>query len=375
MIRLILLIIFFLLSLLTLFSAPTNFLWYVSILVTEFCWIFVIAVLILLVWKFGNTRYNRVSFSLGIVSLVFFLVPIIGAYRTVPVIKKMFGSYEHTHAGSEVDSSPYNFWKMFLPGGSRLIPYRTIAYDSANALTMDFYSTAGDGYSPCIIVVHGGSWAGGDSQQLPELNSELARSGYHVASINYRLAPKYKFPAPLVDITTALAYLRYHAAALKIDTNNFVLLGRSAGGQIVLSAAYTIHDPGVKGVISYYGPADMVWGYANPTNPLVLNSRKVMADYLGGTYSEVPQQYVNSSATETATAAAVPTLLVHGGNDPLVSHLHGVRLSKKLDSLGTTHYNVYMPWATHGFDWTLHGPSGQLSTWCVKRFLEQVVSR
>ncbi len=159
---------------------------------------------------------------------------------------------------------------------SKQISYKTFTYDAANGLTLDFYPAPTQGKKPCVIVVHGGSWAGGDSRQLPELNSELAKASYHVASINYRLAPQYKFPAPIEDLKVALNYLQSQASILLIDTNNFVLLGRSAGGQIVLSAAYMLNDPAIKGVISLYGPADMVWGYANPTNPLVLNSRKVM---------------------------------------------------------------------------------------------------
>ena len=119
----------------------------------------------------------------------------------------------------------------------------------------------------------------------------------------------------------------------------------------------------------------MIWGYANPTSPLVLDSRKVMADYLGGTYDEVPHQYVRSSATETANKSSVPSLVIYGENDPLVSHLHGVRLAKKLDSMGTKHYDVYIPWATHAFDWTLHGPAGQISTWSVLQFLQRVVNK
>jgi acetyl esterase/lipase len=119
----------------------------------------------------------------------------------------------------------------------------------------------------------------------------------------------------------------------------------------------------------------MVWGYANPTNPLVLNSRKIMEDYLGGTFKQVPEQYVNSSPTETASANAVPTLLIYGENDPLVSHLHGNRLDKKLDQYGIKHYDINLPWATHGFDWTLNGPGGQISTWSVMKFLETMLTR
>ncbi len=374
MIRLIVMIILFLLSLLTFFRAPTNLLWYVSILVTEFSWVFFVGVVILLLWHFGEPRYNAAYLLIGVVSMALFAIPVIDAYRTASVVKKMFTGNSHPPVTTEASSSAYSFWRMLSRVNTKQVGYTTLTYDSTNALTLDFYPAMAAGKKPCVIVVHGGSWAGGDSRQLPELNSELAKAGYSIATINYRLAPKYKYPAPVEDVKTVLSYLRHHAYSLGIDTSSFVLLGRSAGGQIVISAAYTLNDPTIKGVISFYGPLDMVWGYANPTNPLVLNSRKVMADYLGGTYSQVPQQYVNSSGTETATPKAVPTLLIHGENDPLVSYLHGVRLGKKLDSLGVKHYDIYLPWATHGFDWTLNGPGGQLSTWCVMRFLEQLTA-
>ena len=64
--------------------------------------------------------------------------------------------------------------------------------------------------------------------------------------------------------------------------------------------------------------------------------------------------------------------MIYGENDPLVSHLHGVRLGKKLDAAGGKHYDVYLPWATHAFDYTLNGPGGQLSTWSVLQFLKLV---
>jgi acetyl esterase/lipase len=368
MLRLAIAILIFLLSLLTVFRAPTNLLWYVSILVTEFCWVFFALSCILLLWQFGNNKYNIVASVLSVASLVLFMTPVFGAYRASSKVKEMFSKHADT-------TSPFQPWRMIVGINAKQLRYKTLTYDTANALTLDFYSSEIKGNKPCVIVVHGGSWAGGDSRQLPELNSVLAKAGYRVASINYRLAPEYTYPAPVEDVKTALTYLRSNAESLSIDTNNFVLLGRSAGGQIVMSAAYVINDPSIKGVISFYGPADMVWGYANPTNPLVLNSRKVMEDYLGGTYSQVPQQYVNSSPTETAKSFSPATLLIYGENDPLVSHLHGHRLKKKLDSVSVKHFDVYLPWATHGFDWTLNGPAGQISTWAVKRFLIEVIGR
>ena len=96
------------------------------------------------------------------------------------------------------------------------------------------------------------------------------------------------------------------------------MLGRSAGAQIALLAAYTIHELGLKGVIDFYGPADMVWGYSVPSNPLIMDSRKVMEDYVGGTYKQVPQKYINCSPLEFVSRRSVPTLIIHGDNDVLV---------------------------------------------------------
>ena len=365
-------ILFFLLSLLTVFRAPTNFLWYVSILVTEFCWVFFFVVVFLLFWRMGESKYSIISLIIGLLSLILCSVPVVGALRIAGRIKNLFPDVTGSVINKAI-SSPYNPVRMITGLNAKKVSYKTFTYDSINQLTLDFYHSSSTEKRPCVIVVHGGSWAGGDSQQLPELNSFLAKNGYHVATINYRLAPQYKYPAPLEDLKTAINYLRSNAAKLSIDTSNFALLGRSAGGQIVLAAAYHFNDPAIKGVISFYGPADMVWGYANPTNPLVLNSRKVMEDYLGGTYQDVPKQYINSSATEVAHVNSPPALLIYGENDPLVSHLHGLRLDKKLDSLQVKHYDLYLPWATHGFDYTLNGPAGQLSTWSVMRFLNTVI--
>jgi len=239
-------------------------------------------------------------------------------------------------------------------------------------VTLDYYPSQIKGARPCVIVVHGGSWAGGDSKQLPELNSYLAQKGYNVAAINYRMAPKWQTPAPVEDIENTFAFLRQHSEELQIDTNKFVLLGRSAGAQIALLAAYTLHEPALKGVIDFYGPTDMVWGYSVPSNPLIMNSRKVMGQYVGGTYSEVPQKYFNCSPVEFVTKNSVPTLMIHGMNDVLVSPEHDRKLIKKLKPDGVKYYWLQLPWATHGFDYNLNGPGGQLSTYAVETFLNTV---
>lgn len=372
MIRLLIIAFLFLSSLLVIFRAPTNLLWYVSILMTEFCWLFIGAVVILLFWKTGSTAYQLIGTIAGIITICIFLVPIIQAYGLSRKIEKQFSM---AFPGiNESAPPPFQLTKMITGIGAPKVKAKTLFYDQQHHLALDFYPSEKTGVRPCIVVIHGGSWAAGDSKQLAELNSELAKEGYHVASITYRLAPRHNYPAPIEDVKSAIAYLDQNAASLLIDTGQYVLLGRSAGGQIALTAAYTLHDPTIKGVIDFYGPTDMVWGYENPTNPLVLDSRKIMEDYLGGTLTQKQDQYIHSSATETVTTKTPPTLMIYGENDPLVSPRHGTRLSVKLIEKGIPFFELYLPWGTHGFDYTLNGPGGQLSTWAVKRFLQWIFS-
>jgi acetyl esterase/lipase len=275
--------------------------------------------------------------------------------------------------GAKTDEDPpFSISKMF--SGSEKTPSRPLTYATYpdTSLILDFYPSQITGKRPCIIVVHGGSWSGGDSKQLPELNSYLAFKGYNVAAINYRMAPKYQTPAPVEDIKSAFTYLRKHADELQIDTSKFVLLGRSAGAQIALLAAYTISEPALKGVIDFYGPADMVWGYSIPSNPLIMDSRKVMDAYVGGSYDQVPQKYFRCSPLLFVNQQSVPTLIIHGENDVLVSPEHSRRLNSKLLQNGIKHYYLKIPWATHGFDYNLNGPGGQLSTYAVETFLNTI---
>ena len=369
MVRFYFILIFFLISLFSFLKAPAYYLWLLAIVVTEFPLIFVGITSLLTLWGIWVQKYQFAGTVLGLVTIVIFLSPIIRAYW---ITKDLQISMDKSFNTLTANETPFSLAKLFT--GTKDVPYKEIEYVKYKdtAMQLDYYPSQVIGKKPCVIVVHGGSWAGGDSKQLPELNSELAAKGYNVAAINYRLAPKYQTPAPVEDIKNAIAYLKKHADELHIDTTKFVLLGRSAGAQIALLAAYTIHEPDLKGVIDFYGPSDMVWGYSIPSNPLIMDSRKVMGEYVGGTYKQVPEKYFNCSPLEFVSKQSVPTLIIHGMNDVLVSPEHSRRLNLKLQQNGISHYWLKLPWATHGFDYNLNGPGGQLSTFAVETFLKNI---
>jgi acetyl esterase/lipase len=370
--KLVVITVLFLMSLLTICKAPTYYLWLLAVAVTEFPLIFAAIVTMGILAVIWLQRFQRVFIIISILTLLLFLSPIVRAFRVSANLDEGFSKAFNTVSDTTANA-PFDLLKMFFSNNNP-VAYKTLTYTNSPQipLTLDFYPAKTAGKKPCVVVVHGGSWSSGDSGQLPELNSALAAKGYNVASVNYRMAPAFKNPAAVLDVQQAFSYLRANAGRLNIDTNNFVILGRSAGAQIALLYAYTQRSPGVKGAIDFYGPADMVWGYAMPASPLVMNSRAVMERYLGGTYKAIPQKYVASSPIEFVNSNTLPTLIIHGDNDVLVSPGHSRRLSAKLQQYGVKHFYLSLPWATHGFDYNLNGPGGQLSTYTVERFLKVV---
>jgi acetyl esterase/lipase len=376
MIRLLLICLFTAVSILAVCKAPTYHLWMLAVGVTEFPWIFALLMMVLLLSGIWATAYLWSGTLIGLIGLGLYLSPMARAYGVASGLPSGLDAAFGLSKSPLPSKSPFQWTGMIPIHRTPEMPFKTYTYTTYGdtAMTLDFYRS--EGRRPCVLIVHGGSWSGGDSRQLPDLNSELVRQGYAVATMNYRLAPLYQSPAPMEDVASALRWLRERSDRLGIDTSNFVLLGRSAGAQIALMAAYTLSGTpagaGLKGVISFYGPADMVWGYSIPSNLLVMDSRKVMEDYLGGTYEAVPEHYVASSPIEAVTTQSPPTLLIHGRNDVLVAYEHSIRLSKKLKADRVPYFLLTLPWATHGADFNLWGPSGQLSTYAVESFLIRI---
>ena len=99
-------------------------------------------------------------------------------------------------------------------------------------LTMDYYASAGPGPHPVAIIIHGGGYTGGTSKNGSEAYCAdfLAPAGYAVFSINYRLAPKFPFPANVEDTERAVRFIRHNAARWNADGSRIALVGGSAGG-------------------------------------------------------------------------------------------------------------------------------------------------
>jgi acetyl esterase/lipase len=245
------------------------------------------------------------------------------------------------------------------------------AQRAGGPLALDYYS-ASEANAPLLVVIHGGGWRAGAADDLASLNYWLAARGVAVAAIRYRFAPAHPFPAAVDDVRAAIDWLKARSDDLGFDGGRIALLGRSAGGHLALLAAYSAADPAVRGVISFYGPTDLVWSWEHPSPEPVYDSRGTLAGFTGGTPIDRPDVYAAASPL-SFVAGAIPTLLVHGVRDPLVSVEHSRMLTDSLRSRGSPVTFIEMPWATHGCDFAFNGPCGQISATAVARFLEDVL--
>jgi acetyl esterase/lipase len=240
---------------------------------------------------------------------------------------------------------------------------KNVVYGSATGVTLklDFYFPAGKAVTarPVVMYVHGGGWEMGDKSMVALMPgpAELLRRGFVVASINYRLAPDYKFPAMLEDAKCAVRFLRAHAREFNLDPNHIGVMGDSAGGHLVALLGLTDARAGfdgdggwsnessrVQAVVDLYGPSDFTATNQKP-------SRFAIAIMKGafGVKDANDRMIKRASPVTYVTAGAPPFLILHGDHDGRVNISQSVELEEKLKLTGVSAKFVVITNYSHGF--------------------------
>ena len=236
-------------------------------------------------------------------------------------------------------------------------------------LTLDVYRPPSAGPHPVLVQLYGGAWQRGSPEDNTAFATWLASKGYLVVAADYRHAPEATWPAQLEDVRSALDWIRSHASEFEADAGRIALLGRSAGAQLALVAAYQASAPAVRAVVSYYGPTDLVEGWREPPRPDPLDVRAILETYLRGTPDTAADRYREASPVTYASSRVPPTLLLYGSRDHVVLARFGRSLHERLRRAGATSVLLELPWAEHAFDALPNGLSGQISLYYTERFL------
>ena len=231
-----------------------------------------------------------------------------------------------------------------------------VSYGTDLAQKMDIYLPANrtTATTKVMIMIHGGGWTSGDKADFTAFVDTLKNRlpGYAIFNLNYRLSasPNNLFPTQEMDVKAAVDYIYSKAAEYKIS-NKYVLLGASAGAHLAMLQAYKYNTPvKAKAVVSFFGPSDLTDMFNNPVggNPLF---SLALAGAIGVTPAQNADIYTNSSpVTFISSSSAMPTILLHGGLDPLVSPSQSTAVQLKLNTAGIVNQYVNYPSGGHG-DW------------------------
>ena len=214
-----------------------------------------------------------------------------------------------------------------------------------------------DGPLPAVLCIHGGGFRAGDRHGYDNLCIRLAQQGYVAATVEYRLAPKYQFPAAVYDCKAAVRWLRANASKYNIDPERIGVTGGSAGGHLAQFLGVTIGVKEFEGddgnpeqsskvacVVNQYGPSDFTKSYGHSKD-----AAEVLPLWLGGNLEKAHRRHIEASPLYWVTPDAAPTLCIHGTKDDYVAYEQATWMVDKLKAADVEAELLTMEGAGHGF--------------------------
>ncbi len=217
-----------------------------------------------------------------------------------------------------------------------------------------------DANAPVVVQVHGGAWVTGNkTPQAYPLMSHLAELGWVCVSISYRLAPKDRWPAQIVDVKRAIAWVKDNIAEYGGDPSFVAITGGSAGGHLASLAALTPNDPAyqpgftdadtsVRAAVPFYGAYDFTDRHGLGHKTLVrFLERRVIGEPMTVNHAI----YDTASPMSRVHADAPPFFVLHGVNDALIPVEQADRFVDLLRAVSREPVAyARLPHAQHAFD-------------------------
>ncbi|MFO0870700.1 MAG: alpha/beta hydrolase [Pirellulales bacterium] len=210
--------------------------------------------------------------------------------------------------------------------------------------------------APCIIVIHGGAWRGGDKKAHTDLIFKFAQAGYVAVTVQYRFCPQFPFPAQIEDVKCAVRFLRANAERLGIDPRRCGAIGFSAGAHLALLLGTMGPEDGLEGqggwpeqpsqvqaVVAFFGPTNLL------AEDLPAVSQTLIRDFLGAAATENPEAARRASPVSYVSQGDAPTLIFQGTRDPLVPHTQAYHLADAMTRAGVAGRVELLLNAAHGW--------------------------
>lgn len=236
--------------------------------------------------------------------------------------------------------------------------------------------TAG-GNAPVLLQVPGGAWAISEKRgQAVPLMSRMAELGWICVRINYSRVPGSPWPAHIVDVKRAIAWIRGNIAEYGGDPDFIAITGGSAGAHVGSLAALTANDPAlqpgfeeadtrVQAAVPYYGAYDLT----DPTNMCDLMLPFLERFVMRASLAAEPELFAAASPVTHVHRDAPPFFVLHGRNDAIIPSGQARTFVEALRATGApTVAHAELPNAHHAFD-TLATVRSQIAADAVADFL------
>jgi acetyl esterase/lipase len=218
---------------------------------------------------------------------------------------------------------------------------------------------------PLVMYIHGGGWVGGHTRQaaafadFPGVLAQLAREGFVVASLEYRLAKEATFPAQLQDVRAAIRFLKDNAARYGIDKSRVALWGGSAGGHLAALGALSCGATGidekpqpagsecVQGAVIWYG----VFDFTSLVGPMIARGESGPVGLLGCTTAATcpADKLAAVSPLTYLDTKDPPFLLIHGEADKTVPVAQSLEAYDRMKAVGVPVEKIVFPGIDHSF--------------------------
>lgn len=241
-------------------------------------------------------------------------------------------------------------WSAVIAGAQEIPGLKTdieFAKVGDVSLTLDAFVPEGEGPFPTCILVHGGGFINGDKQSyIKPLFEPLAKAKFAWFTINYRLAPKHRWPACADDVETAIRWVKENAKSYKVDVKRIALIGESAGGHLVSYAGlHAKADTEVAAVVPFYAPHSL---------EMQVKHRMKLGESLEALFDmkELNDQSLKilnaASPSKMIHPKAPPYLLIHGDADAAVPYEQSVEFQKQMQAAGNTCDLIKIDGGAHG---------------------------
>ena len=257
------------------------------------------------------------------------------------------------------------FQSFFGLIGEKYTVYENIRYgDAARALVTVYvpHEALQREENGCILYIHGGSWTGGEKEDMAPHCKKLAMKGYITATMSYSLCSEDTFGEVTVwtmldEISQCIAAIRDFSEENDLHVTKIATSGYSAGGHI--SMLYCYSRPGDAAIplaftANRVGPSDLTpdaWGAQTSyhltsmlTGTVLTDEMKENGEALRLAQEISPVSYVNGQT--------LPSVFAYAGNDPIVTKENRESMVRTFEKVfgenGNNYRYIFYPLSGHG---------------------------